>query len=81
MAEASIQASRGEVVEVNLKNLGWVTGRVAWVADSRFGVAFDYPVDPMAARQSISSSADDNMPLYLKKLNQPKIPKAPLRRL
>lgn len=83
MAEAPVQASRGEVVEVNLKNLGWVTGKVAWVAESRFGIAFDCPVDPKAARQNISTgAADENMPHYLRKLNnQAQAPKPPLRRI
>jgi hypothetical protein len=82
MAEAPIQASRGEVVEVNLKNMGWITGKVAWVAESRFGVAFDYPVDPKAARHNITSNAlDENMPAYLRKLNNAALNKPPLRRL
>lgn len=82
MAEAAIQASRGEVVEVNLKSLGWITGRVAWIAESRFGIAFDYPIDPKAARQSIGKADDgDRVPHYLKKLDRQAAPKAPLRRI
>lgn len=82
MAEAPVQANRGEPVEVNLKNLGWVTGKVAWVAEWRCGIAFDYAIDPKAARQQIgTSSADDSMPHYLRKLNQAAMPKAPLRRI
>lgn len=84
MAEAPLQAIRGEPVEVNLKNLGWVTGKVAWVAESRCGIAFDYPVDPKAARQQIGggNGSDENMPLYLRKLNNAQTaPKPPLRRI
>ncbi len=83
VAEAPVQASRGEPVEVNLKNLGWVTGKVAWVAESRCGIAFDYPIDPKAARQQIGTNpTDENMPHYLRKLNtQALTPKAPLRRI
>ena len=83
MAEAPVQAIRGEPVEVNLKNLGWVTGKVAWIAESRCGIAFDYPIDPKAARQQIGgNSNDENIPPYLRKLNnQALAPKAPLRRL
>ncbi|HET9629555.1 MAG TPA: PilZ domain-containing protein, partial [Novosphingobium sp.] len=40
MAEGSVKVTRGERVEVNLRNVGWVEGSVAWVQDSRFGVAF-----------------------------------------
>jgi PilZ domain len=82
MAEAPIQASRGEIVEINLKALGWITGKVAWVAESRFGIAFDYPVDPKAARQNVTSSQlEENMPHYLRKLNSAALNKPPLRRL
>lgn len=83
MAEAPVQASRGEPVEVNLKNLGWVTGKVAWVAESRCGIAFDYPIDPKAARQQIGGNTnDESLPHYLRKLNnQAQAPKAPLRRI
>lgn len=83
MAEAPVRAIRGEPVEVNLKNLGWVTGKVAWIAESRCGIAFDYPVDPKAARQQIGAGAvDDSVPHYLRKLDQAAAkPKAPLRRI
>ena len=55
----------------------------AVVAESRFGIAFDCPVDPKAARQNISTgAADENMPHYLRKLNnQAQAPKPPLRRI
>lgn len=83
MAEAPIQASRGEAVEINLKNLGWITGKVAWVAESRCGIAFDYPIDPKAARQQIGANViDETMPLYLRRLNnQAAVRRAPLRRI
>ncbi len=71
MAEAPVRAGRGEPVEVNLKNVGWVSGKVAWIAESRFGIAFDYPIDPAATRVPIATKVDDaDMPHYLRKLNQ-----------
>jgi hypothetical protein len=82
MAEASIQAIRGATVEVQLKNLGWVTGKVAWIAESRFGIAFDYPIDPKSARQSVGSGAiDESVPHYLRKLNHVAATKPPVRRV
>ena len=51
MAEAPVRAARGEPVEIQLKNVGWVSGKVAWIAESRFGIAFDYPIDPRGAQQ------------------------------
>jgi hypothetical protein len=82
MAEAPLRAARGEIVEISLKNIGWVTGKVAWVAESRIGIAFDYPIDPKAARQSVGGNkVDETMPHYLRKLNQPAAHKPPLRRI
>ncbi len=84
MAEATVRAGRGETVEVQLKNIGWVSGKVAWVADTRFGVAFDYPIDPKATHQpSANKTVEDNMPTYLRKLNEQGRPPEPskLRRL
>jgi PilZ domain len=70
MAEAPVRAGRGETVEVQLKNIGWVAGKVAWVAESRFGIAFDYPINPKATQQPVGSNAhDETMPTYLRKLN------------
>jgi PilZ domain len=82
MAEAPLQAARGAIVEVQLKNLGWVTGKVAWTAESRFGIAFDYVIDPKLARQSIGTGAiDDSVPHYLRKLNNAAATKPPVRRI
>lgn len=83
MAEAPLRASRGEPVEINLKNVGWITGRIVWLAESRCGIAFDYPIDPIAVRQPVSTAApDENIPPYLRKLNQPVgTAKPPIRRV
>jgi hypothetical protein len=84
MAEAPIRAGRGEVVEVQLKNIGWISGKVAWIAESRFGIAFDLPIDPKATQHQAGSNAHDaSMPNYLRKLNaQGKPPEqSKLRRL
>jgi hypothetical protein len=68
MAEAPLRYPRGEVVEVQLRNIGWVTGKVAWIADTRFGIAFDYPIDAKATTQKPGS--DFEIPHYLEKLNK-----------
>ncbi len=56
MAEANIRVERGDPVEVNLRNVGWVTGKVAWVTENRFGVAFDHPVDPKLVRKPVGQN-------------------------
>jgi hypothetical protein len=68
MAEAPLRYPRGEVVEVQLRNIGWVTGKVAWVAETRFGIAFDYPIDTKATTQKTGPGFQ--VPRYLEKLNK-----------
>lgn len=46
MGEGDVKVTRGEPVEINLRNVGWVEGSVAWVQDNRFGVSFADDVDP-----------------------------------
>ena len=41
--------SPGDVVELQIPNLGWVDGRVAWSMDTRAGLAFNSPIDLTAA--------------------------------
>ncbi|MBN8499710.1 MAG: PilZ domain-containing protein [Sphingomonadales bacterium] len=54
MAEGSCKVLRGQLVWVNLRNLGWTEGLVAWVQDSRFGIAFRDEIDPRLARTTVS---------------------------
>ena len=58
MAEGGVRVERGEAVEVNLRNVGWVTGKVAWVTENRFGVAFDHAVDPKIVRKPVGQNND-----------------------
>lgn len=50
MAEGDLRVAIGTSVEVEVRNLGWVPGVVAWVQDNRFGIAFNDEIDPLAAR-------------------------------
>jgi len=54
MAEGPAKVVRGERVEVNLRNVGWVRGTVAWVQDNRFGIAFAEDVDPAVIRVPVA---------------------------
>ncbi|VWX53115.1 PilZ domain-containing protein [Novosphingobium sp. 9U] len=58
MGEGDARVLRGDLVEVNLRSIGWVKGSVAWVQESRFGVAFLEPIDPRLARIKPSSEGD-----------------------
>ncbi|WEK45595.1 MAG: PilZ domain-containing protein [Candidatus Andeanibacterium colombiense] len=50
MAEGNVRVSRGSRVQVELRNLGWVQGTVAWKQDDRFGIAFIEEIDAKAVR-------------------------------
>lgn len=55
MAEGAAQVTRGQRVEIELRNIGWVTGSVAWKQDERFGIAFVDEIDPSRARAPVDS--------------------------
>ena len=65
MAEAPVLTKRGDKVELELRNIGRVTGHVAWVAQGRFGVAFDHPIDPKLARKPVGKTKSE-LPSYLR---------------
>jgi len=50
MGEGAVRVSRGSVIYVNIRNIGWVEGSVAWIHQDRFGVAFRSEIDPRLAR-------------------------------
>jgi hypothetical protein len=58
MGEGAVRVQRGCSVDVNIRNIGWVQGLVAWVQDSRFGVAFHEPIDPRLARARLGTDED-----------------------
>lgn len=64
MAEGTVQVMRGTVVWVNIRNIGWVEGCVAWVQDNRFGVAFREEIDPKVARVPVQPG--DHTPRFVK---------------
>lgn len=79
MAEAPLRVARGELVEIHLRSIGWITGHVAWVTEGRLGIAFDHPINPKDARKSVGST-EYEIPTYLKKLDKQVAP-GKLRRL
>jgi hypothetical protein len=62
MGEGPVRVTRGENVEVNIRNIGWVDGTVAWVQDDRFGVAFGEEIDPKIARAPVSTGNHASTP-------------------
>ncbi|PCD02592.1 hypothetical protein COC42_14420 [Sphingomonas spermidinifaciens] len=55
MAEYPRPVSLGEPVEIDVRGIGPVVGRIAWATDGRVGIAFDEPIDPMLARKPVTS--------------------------
>jgi len=66
MAEGQVKVVRGAQLEVNLRNIGWVPGVVAWIQDSRFGIAFVEDIDPKLARATLAPVPEDGTPRFLK---------------
>ena len=64
MAEGNVKAVRGTLVEVNIRNVGWVEGAIAWVQGDRCGIAFSEDIDPMIARAPPTTG--DNAPRFVK---------------
>ena len=58
MAEGGVKVARGSMVKVELRNLGWVDGTVAWKQDDRFGIAFIEEIDARAVRAPVRPSGE-----------------------
>ncbi|OHD08868.1 PilZ domain-containing protein [Sphingopyxis sp. RIFCSPHIGHO2_12_FULL_65_19] len=65
LAEARVNVAQGAAVEVELRNVGPVAGRVIWAGEGKFGIAFDRPVDPQAVRRQVVSQSD--LPPHLRR--------------
>lgn len=53
MAEYAGDLAIGDVVAVELRGIGSVAAKVAWVTEGRAGIAFDREVDPKRARKPV----------------------------
>ena len=66
MAEGDFRVTRGVPVSVEIRNLGWIDGIIAWVQDNRFGIAFDEEIDPKIARGP-AAPAPETIEYYAKR--------------
>lgn len=66
MAEYPRIVGTGTQVTLNLRNIGEVTGKVAWCAEGRIGIALDEPIDPKRARVAVGGGS--GTPVYAKPL-------------
>ena len=61
MAEGNIKVAGGQTVWVQLRNIGWVEGTVAWIQENRFGVAFKNEIDARLARAPAAPSQQPDL--------------------
>lgn len=66
MAEGDMAVQRGALVWLNIRNIGWVEGSVAWVQENRFGVAFREEIDPMVARAPVPAPGGVHAPRFVR---------------
>ncbi len=66
MAELPEPVPNDASVEIELRGVGRVTGRIAWQTEGRAGIAFDRPIDPQRARKPVGIKKDDEAPRPLR---------------
>lgn len=59
MGEGTVRVARGDRVSVNIRNVGWTEGTVAWVQENRFGVAFAEEIDAKVVRAPAPAAVTD----------------------
>jgi hypothetical protein len=78
MAEYAKPVTADTRVEVEVRGVGWIGGRIAWATDGRIGIAFDREIDPMSARKPVGTGA--RTPRYAKATETAPPPARPLFR-
>ncbi|MCB2059414.1 MAG: PilZ domain-containing protein [Novosphingobium sp.] len=53
MIDGLVGVNLGDAVSLNLRNIGWVEGIVAWILGDRSGISFLTTIDPQLPRRSI----------------------------
>lgn len=56
MAEGPFTFAAGDELDVELRNVGTVHGKVAWAAAGKFGMTFDRSIDPKLARKPVGGA-------------------------
>lgn len=65
MAEGAGGVSRGQLVSIQIRNIGWVEGSIAWVQGVRCGIAFREEIDPRVARAT-QGGLDSSTPRFVR---------------
>ena len=64
MAEGEVEVRNDQKLWIELRNIGQVSGTVAWVRNNRFGVSFDAPIDPALTRVKVPTPTVMSAPAY-----------------
>lgn len=64
MAEVSSPIAQGTPVELEMRGVGAIAGKVAWYAAGRIGIAFDQMIDPTTARKPVGGGGQT--PVFVK---------------
>lgn len=73
LVEGGMRVSRGRSVWVDLCNIGLVSGRVAWAAGNRCGVAFDQTIDASQVQFPVD---DVDLPMRSESVHGPHNPQS-----
>lgn len=60
MADCTVPVEPGQAVEVDIRNIGAVSGRIAWARKGQIGIAFDNRIQPRLARSPVGTHAADS---------------------
>jgi hypothetical protein len=71
MAEGPFTFHAGDELDVELRNIGTVHGRVAWASSGKFGMMFDRVIDPKLARKPVGGGAAAPEPTRLRPIVPP----------
>lgn len=62
LAESPVSVVQGTVVEVELRNIGPVPGRIVWTGEKKFGIAFDRAINPQSVRRDVAPQKEEVPP-------------------
>ena len=78
LAESPVVVSQGVTVDVELRNIGSVSGRIVWTGEKKFGIAFDRAINPQAVRRDVAPQKEEVPPtLAALRLNKGRPPIRP----
>lgn len=72
MADCEQVLGDGDRLVVDLRGIGEVAGRVAWVRGDRIGMVFDQTIEPQDARRPVGNG-DSSLPDYLRPVMSPQL--------